>query len=422
MGAQITIPLDIPNVRVLEVEIKGRGDHIITVESTIEGTRCRKCGREITEFHGHDEWITIRHLPILGRKVYIRIRPKRYRCPYCSDKPTSTQQLDFYNTRSPNTKAYEQNLLLQLVNSTIKDVSIKEDIGYEAIEGVIDRYISSEVNWAEIKKFRILGLDEISLKKGHRDFVVIVTARLANGEIKILAVLPDRNKATVKRFLEAIPNRFKRTIDTVCCDMYDGFINAAKEALPKATIVADRFHVAKLYRDCADTLRKEEMKRLKKELSKEAQDEIKEAMWPFRKNKIDLKEGKQELLDRLFSYSPNLKLAYDFREELTAIFDKDLSKKQATRRIKNWRKRVQASGLTCFDSFFTTLDNRMDEITNYFVNRHNSGFVEGLNNKIKVIKRRCYGIFNISNLFQRIFIDLEGYKLFAQSFTGYHYI
>ena len=55
----------------------------------------------------------------------------------------------------------------------------------------------------------------------------------------------------------------------------------------------------------------------------------------------------------------------------------------------------------------------MDEITNYFVDRNNSGFVEGLNNKIKVLKRRCYGIFNLRHLFQRIYLDMEGYRRFA---------
>jgi len=61
----------------------------------------------------------------------------------------------------------------------------------------------------------------------------------------------------------------------------------------------------------------------------------------------------------------------------------------------------------------STLDKRLDEITNYFVARKNSGFVEGLNNKIKVVKRRCYGIFNVGHLFQRLFIDLTGYEKFA---------
>ena len=75
-------------------------------------------------------------------------------------------------------------------------------------------------------------------------------------------------------------------------------------------------------------------------------------------------------------------------------------------------RRVKRSKLNCFDSFLTTLKKWMNEITNYFVERYNSGFVEGLNNKIKVIKRRCYGIQNIKHLFQRIYFDLLGYSLF----------
>jgi transposase len=78
------------------------------IESTLEGTQCRKCGREIRELHGLDEGITLRHLPILGRKVFLRLRPKRYRCPYCEGGPTTTQELAWYTAKSPHTKAYEK--------------------------------------------------------------------------------------------------------------------------------------------------------------------------------------------------------------------------------------------------------------------------------------------------------------------------
>lgn len=411
--AQITIPLDIADVSVLNIEVDNRGDYIITVASRIEGTKCRKCDRGITNFHALDDPIMLRHLPILGARVWIRIRPKRYKCPYCEEGPTSTQQLEWYSAKSPNTKAYEKYLLLQLVNSTIEDVSIKEGLGYKALEALLDRYISSAVNWDEVKRVKLLGLDEIALKKGHKDFVVIVTARSANGEVSVVAVLPDRKKETVRRFLQSIPGRVKRGIRTVCTDMYEGFINAVKEVLVRAHVVVDRYHVAKLYREDADQLRKQELRRLKKELSKEEYATIKGAMWAFRKKKAALSEEEAELLKRLFSYSPALKKAYRYREELSAIFDEELTKEEGKKKIKNWRKRVKASGLKCFDNFFKTLSNWMDEITNYFVDRNNSGFVEGLNNKIKVLKRRCYGIFNLRHLFQRIYLDLEGYRRFA---------
>lgn len=106
-------------------------------------------------------------------------------------------------------------------------------------------------------------------------------------------------------------------------------------------------------------------------------------------------------------------LAYDYREKLTTIFDKNLTKSQAAQEINDWRQEVEASELTCFDPFLSTLDTHWEEITNYFVHRDTSGFVEGINNKIKVLKRRCYGLLKIDHLFQRLFLDFEGYALFA---------
>lgn len=416
MYSQLSIPLDIRDVRVLDIKMNKNSDYLITVESTLESTACHQCGREISQFHSHDRPITLRHLPILGHRVYIRLRPKRYECPYCSTKKhkkISTQQLAWYSPRSPHTKAYEEQVLCQLVNSTIQDVAFKEGLGYEAVVGIINRYVATQVEWCQFERLEVVGLDEVALKKGHSDYVVIVTARLRDGQVKILAVLPNREKETVKAFLAGIPTRLQRTIQTVCTDMWKAYINAVKEVLGQAVVVVDRYHVAKKYRDCADTLRKQELSRLKAELSEAQYDTIKGAMWPFRKNQVDLKPSEADLLDCLFQYSPSLKLAYDFREDLTAIFEKELTKAQATKAIKQWRQEVERSELTCFDPFLTTLDTYLDEITNYFLHRDSSGFVEGLNNKLKVLKRRCYGLLNLDHLFQRLFLDLEGYALFA---------
>ena len=110
------------------------------------------------KYYDTDREITLRHLSILGNKTYIIIRPVRYECPYCNNKPTTTQKLPWYDQRSPHTKAYENHVLLQVVNSTIEDTSIKEELGYEAIMGILKRYIEYKVNWSLIKRLVILGL------------------------------------------------------------------------------------------------------------------------------------------------------------------------------------------------------------------------------------------------------------------------
>jgi transposase len=297
----ISIPLDITDVRVLQTEITKDGELILTVESILTSTSCRRCGGTISEPHGLDKPRLLRHLPILGRVVYVRIRPKRFRCRFCDDTPTTTQQLDWYDPNALHTKAYERHLIVQLVNSTITDVEAKEDVTYDALLGILDRWIASSVEWDSLEPFATLGIDEIALLKGHRDFVAVISAQTERGELHVLAVLPDRLKTTVVAWLKTIPQAIRSRITTVCTDIWEGYITAVREVLVDAMVVIDRFHVARHYRDAVDELRKQELGRLKKELGAEAIDEIKHTLWPFRKRSVDLDAAEQVRLDVLLA-------------------------------------------------------------------------------------------------------------------------
>jgi transposase len=409
----ISIPLDIPDVRVLQTELTKGGELILTVESTLTTTTCRRCGRTLTELHGVDDPRLLRHLPILGRVVYLRIRPKRFRCPVCDDHPTTTQRLDWYDPNALHTYAYERLLIVQLINSTLTDVEAKEDVTYDALLGILDRWIATTVDWAALPPFATIGIDEIALLKGHRDFVAVISARTPDGELYLLAVLPDRRKATIVAWLKTIPVAIRAQITTVCTDMWEGYSTAVAEVLPAAVIVIDRFHVAQHYRDAVDHLRKQELRRLKKELPKAAADTLKHTLWPFRKRSTDLDAADQARLETLLAYSPALQQAYTLREELTTIFDTARSKADGLRRMRYWHQRVEKSGLACFDGFLKLLDTWRDGITNYFIDHQTSSFVEGLNNKLKVLKRRCYGLRDVGRLFQRLTLDLEGYRRFS---------
>lgn len=410
----LEIPLDIADVNIKSIEFTEEGEIFITITSTIQGTVCQSCGQKIFDFYGENREITLRHLSILGKPTYLKLRPQRYRCLHCKAQPTTTQKLAWYEPRSPHTRAYENHILLGLVNSTVMDVSIKEGIGYEAVMGIIERQVSPEVDWSDFEDLEIIGVDEIALKKGHRDFVTIISVCLRNGKKRVIGVLENRKKETVRKFFSSIPKHLRKTVRVFCTDLYEGFINAAKEFFGrKIRIVADRFHVANLYRKSLDNLRKKEIKRLKKELPKEEYKSFKNIMWVLRKNVDDLTEADLEMIKKIKPHTPDLVTAYLLCLTLTHIFKSSITKEQARYQLRGWKGLVHKFGIKCFDSFLKTMETRMEEITNYFVERQSSGFVEGLNNKIKVIKRRCYGIINRNHLFQRLFIDLRGYELFA---------
>ena len=357
----IQIPLDIPDVQIEKLDTSSTKGFVLTLTSTLKGTACKCCGKPIDKFYGYSKEITLRHLPILDKTVWLKIKPKRYQCSDCDNGPTTTQTCSWYDSKSPHTKAYEQWLLRDLINSTITDVSMKRGIGKAAVEGIINRYIHQQVDWQTIKTIPLLGIDEIALKKGHKDFVVIVSAINEQGEKHILAVLPDRKKDTVKAFLAVIPVLQKATIQRVCVDMYEGYSNAVYESLPGVAVIVDRFHVAKNYRGCADKARKQEMHALKKTLSDKEYAELKGVMWIFRKRWPDITEEQQVPLLMLFRYSPLLQQVYIFREVMTSIFNRPLTKAQAVIELEAWIKQVQEQELSCFDSFVGTLRKWMEK-------------------------------------------------------------
>jgi transposase len=331
--------LNLPDIQVLNVEISER-----EIKCDIESTRgysiCNRCGEKATKFFEHGETLRLRHLPICEKDVYLYLKTKRYRCLDCESGPTTTERCEWYDANAKCTKVFAEFLLRAFVNSTISDVSIKYRVPYDRVRGLISRYVRGEVDWNQFKRLRQIGLDEISLLKGHGDFVTIVSTR--------------------------------------------------------------------------DDLRKKEMKELRNILDKQEYAGLKGVLWALRKKTQDLEPQEQEVLELLFKCSRDLRKAYALREKMTQIFETKQSPEAAQAAIREWIAAVKHSELDCFDKFIATLEGNMEIITNYFIHRSNSGWVEGLNNKIKVLKRRCYGIANPINLFRRIWLDLNGYEAFAR--------
>jgi transposase len=296
------------------------------------------CVESVENRHGHGSGrpLRLRHLPILGKKTYIEITPRRGRCEDCDGGPTTTEQLDWYETNSKMTKPFEQYLLFELINSTVSDVSRKEGVDYHAIDNLIGGYIESEIIYSHIKALRVLGLDEISMKKGYRDFVTLITYRLDN-QVHILGVVEAREKTDIVAFLRKIPRRLRNTIQAACCNLYDGYMNACKEVFKKKVpVVADRSHVRKLYRKSVVNLRKSELARLKKTLTESEYANLKSAIAILRKHKDYFTDTEKPVVEKLFVLSPKLKLAYQFSRELSGIFDSHITPEVAKERMSIW--------------------------------------------------------------------------------------
>lgn len=413
MPITIALPLDIPEVCVLSSRVEEAGILLIEVESTLTTAQCHRCGREIEHFHGMDRPIRLRHLPVFGREVFIEIRPKRYRCPHCDGGPTTTQRCTWYEPNRPHTKAFEAWVLKLLVHSTVADVSRWLDLGVKAVEGIVDHQVAPHVNWANFTALETLGIDEVALCKGQGHYVAVVWARDVRGYNPVLTVLPNRLQATVQAFLEGIPTDLKATVRRVCIDRWEGYAGAVTTVLPHAQIVVDRFHVAVQYRKAVDELQKQEGRRINAHRPADQALPTAELRRLVRREWPSLDVAQQGQLAEWFEQAPTLASAYTLRTALTAIFEGTPDRATAQTRFQHWSEQVKVAGMTCFGAFLNTFEHWQDGILNYFEGRHNSGFVEGLNNKLKLIKRRCYGLDDPIELFRRLWLDIEGARLWV---------
>jgi transposase len=169
------------DVTLLDATLDDQGACHVTVESTVDQATCHRCGQVITTSHGYGEPVTVRHLAVWGRPTYVTLHPRRFVCPRCSTPGhavTTTQTVAWRQEGSPHTRAYEDHVLLQLVNSTVEDVGRKEGLTSDAVQGLLERRITTTVQWDEFERLTVVGIDEIACKKGHRDSVAILTTRL----------------------------------------------------------------------------------------------------------------------------------------------------------------------------------------------------------------------------------------------------
>ena len=141
-------------------------------------------------------------------------------------------------------------------------------------------------------------------------------------------------------------------------------------------------------------------------MSKAEQKRFRALMWEFRRDPKDLKPAEREALERLFAELPVLKDVYEVRLRFKEIFDTASDPTTAAEQLAELRQRTETLGLD-FGKFWTTYDNWKEGILNYFGERYTSAAVEGINNKARVITKRCYGVKSSDTLWNRLILDLN---------------
>jgi transposase len=281
------------------------------------------------------------------------------------------------------TARYENYIFEQYRHSPITEVVRCEGLGYKAAQGIFYRQVKKRILRAQRGHVRRLGIDEIALKKGHQQFALILSD-LDRG--CVIDVLEDRYMERLEAWFDRLSPAERQAIEEVSMDMWSPYRSAVERKLPQAEIVADRFHVAQNLNRAVTKARRD----IQRDAEPEIKERLKGSRWVLVKNEANLSAKEQAKLADLYETSPELKQLHQLKEAFRDIFETDQAREQAAQALAIWIEKVRATGQKFLEGFLKTLDNWGDQILNYFNQRTTQGFVEGVNNKIKLIKRRGY--------------------------------
>jgi transposase len=342
---------------------------------------CPRCGRVIEAVHDREERC-IRHLDIWGKATYVHFPARRFDCRHCR-KPFS-EVLAWVESQRRESIVYELHIYEQCKHMDQAAVAEQEGLHSETVKAIFQRWAKRAEKQKVQSRVHCLGVDEISLRKGHQQFALVLTDLERHC---VVAVLAERSQKAFEAWLDGLSETERKAIRLVAMDMWGPYRSVVKAKLPHAEIVADRFHVMKQLNDAIAKIRRN----LQAKADKASYELLKGLCWVLVRNRADLKPEEECKLQAALGAFPELRTAYLLKERFVTIANKITHRSQAELFLRAWTFEAQATGLSQLVKFTQTLQHWWQEFLNYFNEGFTSAVVEGLNNAIRGTIRRAFG-------------------------------
>jgi len=341
----------------------------------------------------HDSTIRrIREADCIGLRTTLILPIRRVSCRHCGVRVEALPWLTRY-ARITQRLCHQVEALARLL--PIKHVAELTHLHWDTIRQIDKQRLAREVtepDWSRVKR---LIMDEFAIHKGHRYATVIINA----DNQQVLWVCMGSRRVDVRAFFQHLGQHCEH-IEAVAMDMNAAFDLEVKLHCPRAEVVYDLFHVvAKYGREVIDRVRVERANELQHD--KEARKLVKGSRWLLLKNRHNLKPEQAVSLDELLQANHPLSVVYILAEQLKSIWRAD-TVWAAFKRWREWQRQVEQSSLAQLNLFAKRLKPYLRGILAAAKYRLNTSGIEGMNNKIKVIKRMAYGYRDKDYFFMKI--------------------
>ena len=286
---------------------------------------------------------------------------------------------------------------------TIEDVAYNLGMSWNTVKNIEKAYLKQYFSKPDLSNVRRIAIDEFAAAKGH----VYMTVVMDLDTTRVLYVGEGRDQQSLKKFWKRIRKK-KVNIKAVAMDMWPAYISSVLNNCPDADIVFDRFHIVKMLNTKLDEIRRDIYR---DETQYNKRDLLKGTRWLLLMNNANLKDKSKERLEEALRVNKPLAAAYYLKEELKLLW-MQISLENALNFLEAWVARAYETGINKLREFANTLMAHRTGIINWYKHYISTAPLEGLNNKIKVLKRKAYGYRDIEFFRLKIYaLHLSRYEL-----------
>lgn len=342
--------------------------------------RCSGCGKPAPSVHRY-RLRTVRDLPLAHATVELLMPHRMVRCSHCGIR---AEAHDFLSPFRRATNRFEEavgDLCRVLPNKVVAD---HFGLSWHTVKEIDKRRLEREVGTPKYEGLRLLAVDEIAVHKGHRYMTSVLD--LETGALVWMG--QGREKATLLQFFHELTPEQRAGLEAIATDMASAYREAIEEAVPHVAVVYDLFHVAAKYsREVVDRVRVDESKKMETESGRRL---VKGSRYLLLRNESNLTADQRIRLRELLAANETLNTVYILKDQLKRIW-RYRRPGWARRALHEWCALAEASGIAPLQSFAHNLHRYEDGIVAHARYPLHTGQLEGMHNKIKVIKRQAYG-------------------------------
>ncbi len=381
-------------VRAHRIEVRGSQSWcVIALEPIRRQHRCCSgCGRQVAGIHDLVER-RIRDLPLFEHRVELRLPRVRVACPDCGPRLERLRWLDPY---ARVTQRLGDSVARLCAVASVLHVARWFALDWKTVKALDRSRLERSLGPVDLDGIEVIGMDEFAIQKGHRYATVIVEPTRK----RVLWIGRGRGREDIRPFFELLGPERCAKLKAAVMDMNTGYQLEVQHHCPNAAIVFDLFHVvAKYGREVIDRVRVDRANELRAD--RPSRRIVKGARWLLLKNRDSLRPGEDVELDELLAANHSLFVVYVLRDALKDLWAQRQTA-LAAKAWNSWYRKALRSGIEPLRRFAKALRPYLPGILSHCRYPLGTNLIEGINNKIKVIKRMAYGFRDDDYFFLKI--------------------